>query len=215
MTAPWPDPQDLLQVEPDLSRHAALLDAAVSYLVAHPRASLAQIAAAAGIGRTTLFKLFATRDELERAVALRALAVCQAAVDTARATARDAGATDGGLRALVTALLPVGPQLNFVWRTPSLDVDDEVSRASEALWRSLGETLTCVGDTGVLRDVPPWWLEQLLLATVYIAWESVYDGRLARLDAADLVIETVVSGVGRAASARARPAQPSPDRSPR
>jgi len=183
--------------------------------VAHPRASLAQIAAAAGMGRTTLFKLFATRDELERAVALRALAVCQAAVDGARRTAVATGDTDGGLRALVTALLPLGPQLNFVWRTPSLDVDDDVSRALEALWRSLGETLRAARATGVLRDVPDWWLEQMLLATVYVAWESVHSGLLARLDAPDLVLDALLTGVGRPPTDRFRPTEQSPDRSSR
>ncbi len=198
VTAAWPDPPELVD-DPERARQAALLDVAVSYLVAHPRASLAQIAAAADIGRTTLFKLFATRDELEQAVALRAMTVCQAAVDTARRTARDDGDTDGGLRALVTALLPVGPQLNFVWRTRSPDVDDDVSRAQEALWHSLGDALGAARRAGVLREVSTWWLEQVLLATVYIAWESVQGGRLARLDATDLVLDTLFTGIGGAA----------------
>jgi len=178
--------------DPELARHWALLDAAVSYLVAHPRASLAQIAAAAGIGRTTLFKLFATRDDLEHAVAVRALAVCQAAVDEAD----DDRAPDGGLRALVTALLPIGPQLNFIWRTPSLDVDDEVHRVYLLLDHSLLAVLGRARSAGVLRDLPDWWLGQSLYALVYVAWESVQAGRLARLDAPDLVLTTMLTGVG-------------------
>lgn len=183
------------EADPELQKHTALLDAAVSYLVAHPRASLAQIAAAAGIGRTTLFKLFATRDELEHAVAVRALAVCQAAVD--EADSRWAHRSDdGGLRALVTALLPIGPQLNFIWRTPSLDVDDEVHRVYLQLDRSLLAVLGRARSAGVLRDLPDWWLGQSLYALVYVAWESVQSGRLARLDAPDLVLDTMLSGVG-------------------
>ncbi|MEO7058152.1 MAG: hypothetical protein ABI083_00385 [Lapillicoccus sp.] len=178
--------------DPELAKHTALLDAAVSYLVAHPRASLAQIAAAAGIGRTTLFKLFATRDDLEHAVAVRALAVCQAAVDEAD----DDRAPDGGLRALVTALLPIGPQLNFIWRTPSLDVDDEVHRLYLSLDASLIAVLARARAAGVLRDRPDWWLGQSLHALVYVAWESVQSGHLARLDAPDLVLDTMLTGVG-------------------
>lgn len=181
--------------DPELAKHTALLDAAVSYLVAHPRASLAQIAAAAGIGRTTLFKLFATRDDLEHAVAVRALAVCQAAVDEADSRLAD-HARDGGLRALVTALLPIGPQLNFIWRTPSLDVDDEVHRVYLRLDRSLLAVLGRARSAGVLRDLPDWWLGQTLYALVYVAWESVQSGRLARLDAPDLVLDTMLGGVG-------------------
>lgn len=186
-----------LECDPELEKHTALLDAAVSYLVAHPRASLAQIAAAAGIGRTTLFKLFATRDDLEHAVALRALAVCQAAVDEAG----DDDASDGGLRALVTALLPIGPQLNFIWRTPSLDVDDEVHQVYLRLDRALLAVLGRARSAGVLRDLPDWWLGQSLHALVYVAWESVQSGRLARLDAPDLVLDTMLTGVGAPPSA--------------
>lgn len=180
------------EADPELAKHTALLDAAVSYLVAHPRASLAQIAAAAGIGRTTLFKLFATRDDLEHAVAVRALAVCQAAVDEAA----DERASDGGLRALVTALMPIGPQLNFIWRTPSLDVDDEVHRHYQRLDRSLLAVLSRAREAGRLRDRPDWWLGQTLHALVYVAWEAVQSGHLARLDAPDLVLDTLLTGVG-------------------
>ena len=67
------------------TQHAELLDAAVTYLVGNPRASLADIAAAAGIGRTTLFKRYATRDELEHAVAMRAVDVCLDAARSAEA----------------------------------------------------------------------------------------------------------------------------------
>ena len=183
MTAPYP------------RQHTALLDAAVSYLVAHPQAPLAQIAAAAGIGRTTLFKAFATRDALEHAVALRALEVCHEAI--AAATAGRADAADGGLEALVTALVPIGPQLNFIWRTPSLDVDTEVTRSQQAMDAALLEVLRQAQARGVLdRGQPEWWLANTLYALVYVAWESVQGGALAPLDAPRLVLDTLLRGVG-------------------
>ncbi|MEO5745658.1 MAG: TetR/AcrR family transcriptional regulator [Terracoccus sp.] len=178
----------------DPHRHTDLLDAAVSYLVAHPRASLGQIAAAAGMGRTSLFKRFPTRDALEHAVAVRALAVCHTAIRGAR----DDTASDGGLHSLVTALIPIGPQLNFIWRTPALDVDEEVVRRYRLMDAALFEALERARGAGALRDDrPDWWLAQTLYALVYVAWESVRDGALARRDAPDLVLDTLVGGLGK------------------
>jgi len=184
----------MVTVDPELARHTVLLDAAVSHLVAQPRASLAQIAAAAGIGRTTLFKLFATRDQLEHAVAMRALSLCQAAISSAAGQGVEGGqGGDGGLRALVTALIPIGPQLNFIWRTPSLDVDEEVVSAYRRMDAALLGALASARQAGVLRaDRPEWWLGQTLYALVYVAWESVQRGQLARIDAPDLVLATLL-----------------------
>jgi TetR/AcrR family transcriptional repressor of lfrA len=174
------------------TQHAELLDAAVTYLVSNPRASLADIAAAAGIGRTTLFKRYATRDELEHAVAMRAVEVCVEAVRSADATARD-----GGLRSLVTALVPVGPQLNFLWRTPSLAVDEDFRAAYQSVDAEILAVLARARADGVLAaGQPDWWLHQTLVALVYVAWECVASGRLARLDAADRVVDTMLGGVG-------------------
>jgi AcrR family transcriptional regulator len=174
------------------TQHADLLDAAVTYLVVNPRASLADIAAAAGIGRTTLFKRYATRDELEHAVAMRAVDVC---LDAARSA--DATATDGGLRSLVTVLIPVGPQLSFLWPTPSLQVDEDFCAAYAKVDAAIFDVLARAERAGALDPTQPdWWLRQTLVALVYVAWECVGSGRLARLDAPDRVLDTMLSGVG-------------------
>lgn len=173
-------------------QHADLLDAAVAYLMHHPRASLAEIAAAAGIGRTTLFKRYATRDELVHAVAMRAVDVCLDAVDSA-----DAAAEDGGLRSLVTALVPVGPQLDFLWRTPTLQVDSELCAAYQRVDAAIVEVLSRARRVGTLAaGQPDWWLRQTLVALVYVAWECVELGQLARLDAPERVLDTMLTGVG-------------------
>ena len=175
------------------TQHADLLDAAVTYLMRYPRASLAEIAAAAGIGRTTLFKRYATRDELVHAVAMRAADVCLDAVCSA-----DAKTDDGGLRSLVTALVPVGPQLNFLWRTPTLQVDTEFCVAYQRVDGAILEVLSRARAAGTLAaGLPDWWLRQTLVALVYVAWECVESGQLARLDAPDRVLDTMLTGVGR------------------
>src|ERR1017187_9529305 len=83
-----------------LGARPPLLDVAAEVLVADPAASLAQVAEAAGIGRTTLHKHYATRDDLIHAVGHRVLGLWEQAV--AEITGTDD--PDGGLRAAAEAI---------------------------------------------------------------------------------------------------------------
>ena len=111
----------------------SLLDVVVEVLVADPGASLAEVAEAAGIGRTTLHKHYATRDELVRAVGHRALDRCEQVV----ATAEETGADDGGLRTLAETLVPIGPHLAFLWRNPILDHAEDIGERWHAVERRM------------------------------------------------------------------------------
>jgi len=171
-----------------------LLDVAAEVLVADPAASLAEVAAAAGIGRTTLHKHYATRDDLLRAVGHRAIDLLEQAIGVASAAEH----ADGGLRALVTALIPIGPQLAFLWRTPAFDhmADLDERWLAVAEGRTLA-VLRRAQELGILAaDLPDWWLGQMLSSVVYVAAESVRAGRLAPLDAPGLALRTLLRGTG-------------------
>ena len=167
-----------------------LLDVAAAVLVADPAASLAEVAEAAGIGRTTLHKHYATRDDLVRAVGHRAIDLWEQAVATLTGD-------DGGLRELIAAMIPNGPQLAFLWRTPAFDHDDEIrARKAVAEERCLA-VLKRAQALGVLSaSVPDWWLRQSFYALIYTAAESVQAGRLAPRDAPALVLDTFLHGIG-------------------
>lgn len=170
-----------------------LLDVAVEVLVDDPTAPLATVAAAAGIGRTTLHKQYATREDLVRAVAHRALDRAEEAI--ARAT-EDPG-DDGGLRALVSHLIPIGPHLSFVWRNPIFDHDPEIGVRWGALDPSVLVIIRRAQEAGVLgTDVPDWWLVSMIYAVIYSAYETVAAGQLAPRDAPDLVLRTFSQGFG-------------------
>jgi AcrR family transcriptional regulator len=170
---------------------STLLDAAAEALVADPAASLAEVAAAAGIGRTTLHKHYATRDDLMRAVAHRAIDLWSAAIDDV------AGGADGGLRSLVEAMIPIGPQLAFLWRSPIFDhVPEIVERWVAVEARSKDIVLRAQANGVIAPDVPQWWLLQSLYSIVYVASESIRSGHLAPRDAARLVLSTYLRGLG-------------------
>jgi len=171
----------------------SLLDVAAEVLVGDPASSLAEVAEAAGIGRTTLHKHYATRDDLLCAVGHRAIDLWEQAV----AGAGGGGDPDGGLRALVAAMIPIGPQLAFLWRTPAFDhVGDIGERWLAVETRCLG-VLKRAQDLGALAaGVPDWWLLQTLYSIVYVAAESVGAGKLAPLDAPGLALRTFLHGLG-------------------
>jgi AcrR family transcriptional regulator len=170
-----------------------LLDVAAAVLVSDPAASLAEVAEAAGIGRTTLHKHYATREDLLRAVGHRAVDLWEQAVATVTTVTGD----DAGLRDLIAAMIPNGPQLAFLWRTPAFDHDDEIQtrwRAAEA--RCLA-VLKQAQDRGMLSAAAAdWWLLQIFYALIYTAAESVQAGRLAPRDAPALVLNTFLHGIG-------------------
>ena len=188
---------------PRPSRRAAkpsLLDVAAEVLVADPSASLATVAEAAGIGRTTLHKSYPTRDDLLTAVGHRAIDLWKQAVDSVAAVAENPAVAehpDGGLAALTAAMIPIGPQLAFLWRTPSFDHVPELADRWITAERGCLAVLKQAQQRGVLsRDVPDWWLLNTYYSLVYVAAESVRSGDLAPRDAPDLVLATFMHGIG-------------------
>ncbi|HZM80102.1 MAG TPA: hypothetical protein VFC19_30580 [Candidatus Limnocylindrales bacterium] len=172
-----------------------LLDVVAEVLVADPSASLAQVAEAAGIGRTTLHKHYATRDELIRAVGQHAIDLWERAVAAVREKSLDD--PDGGLRALVDAMVPIGPQLAFLWRTPAFDHMHELGQSWKAAEESGLEVLRRARAAGLIAaDVPEFWLLQTLYSLIYVAAESVRSGHLAPRFATDLVLRTLLQGIG-------------------
>jgi AcrR family transcriptional regulator len=172
-------------------RARALLDHAVRVLVAYPGASLAEVAEAAGISRTTLHKHFATREDLVHAVGLRAVSRWEQAVDEV------ADGPDGGLRDLMAAAIDCGPQLQFIWRSPALDSDDELMRRRSAVEKRSLAVLLRARELGVIgAGVPDWWLLESFYALSYTAFGMVHSGHLAPLDAPGLALNTLLHGIG-------------------
>jgi AcrR family transcriptional regulator len=172
---------------------AAVLDAAVEVLVADPSASLAEVAEAAGIGRTTLHKYYATREDLLRAVGHRAIDRWEQVIGAVS----DPPADDGGLRALAEAMISVGPYLAFLWRNPSFDHSADIGHRAKSAEAQALAVLERAQKQGVMRaDVPGYWLLHTFYALVYVASESIYDGDLAPRTAPDLVVATFLRGLG-------------------
>ncbi len=144
-------------------------------LVADPSASLADVARAAGIGRTALHELHPTRHAL-------LVALARDALDVLERTCADAGPggpeTDAdpaaALRRPVVALVPLGPRVEHLVRERSLDVEPDLTAPVEALDEPVRALVRRAQATGQLRaGVPDEWVVASLNALVHVAWELV------------------------------------------
>lgn len=185
----------------------SLLQTATEVLVADPAASLADVAAAAGIGRTTLHKQYPTRHALLVAIAGEALELMedvygQVGLDGA------GGAAPTVLGDLADALIPLGPRLEFLLRERSLDTEPELLHRVDALDERLRQLVGRGQDAGTLRsDVPDGWIVASFNAQVCTAWELIALGRLAPTAASTLVMRTLWDGL----AAVPRPSGAEPD----
>jgi len=171
-----------------------LLDVATVVLLASPSASMGDVAAAAGISRTTLHSRFTSREALLAALASDAMDLVEQAYRDARL---EDGAVPDALRRLIALLVPLGPRLDFLLRERSLDEDAVVTARYGQLERPIVALFERGQLEGVVRaDLQPWWLASGATGLVSAAWEAIADGRLAPRDAAGLVITTLLDGVG-------------------
>jgi AcrR family transcriptional regulator len=173
-----------------------LLRAATEALILDPSASLADVARAAGISRTTLHKLYPTRHALLVALAEEALTL----LESTYAEALQPGTADADpvdqLRRLVVDLVPLGPRIQYLLRERSLDVEPDLAARVEALDLPVNALIRQLQQAGrVRRDVSDEWVVASLNALIYVAWELVAMGRLAPVDAPDLVLRTLLDGV--------------------
>lgn len=189
-----------------------LLDVATRVLVADPAASLGDVAAAAGVSRTTLHSRFPTRHALLVALADDALTLVEEALAESRIDTADGDDVRADLGRVVDLAVPLGPRVAFLLRERSLDIEPGLNARYAELDHPLIAFMDRARHRGRLRDdLPTWWMAASLWGAVMAAWEAIADGRLAPRDAAELVLTTVLSGVAPAPAA-AEPLTASPRR---
>lgn len=171
---------------------AAVLRAAAAVLAVDSGASLAQIAAAAGVGRTTVHRAFPTRADLLTALAVDAVGHVRAAIDAARL--EDGPATEV-LERVAAQVLPLADQVRFldagpeVWDLPELrDAWWSISSALDALVRR-GQR------EGDLRaDVPAEVVVEAFTGMLWGIWSGIRDGRVAPATATRHLVALALGG---------------------
>ena len=170
--------------------HEAILEAAVQVLAAQSEAGVAEVAAAAGVGRATVYRHFPTREALIEALRLHASDEARQRFAAARV---DEGDPVEALERLVSAMLALGDRYRVIFpqhRQPT-------PRRSEVLLKPLTRVIARAQAEGAIdAEVPPAWVIAALRALLRGAVEEVEARRLARDAAAARVVQTLVRGVG-------------------
>lgn len=168
----------------------AILDAAVRVLGADPHAGMAEIAAAAGVGRATLYRHHESRERLIEALFAHVADVLR---DALAILADDALEPEAALARYVEAQLALRDRYRVV--LAPLVTPEHVGRGAEIMLGPVREWVARAAAAGLVDgDLAPTWLVASLRAQVKAAGEELDAGRLRRDDAAALIVRAVLRG---------------------
>lgn len=183
-----------------------ILEAAERTLARNPAATMEEIAAAAGVARTTVHRRFTTREALITSLAIWASRQLEAAVDEARPE------TTPPLVALYQATANV-LQVKISWgfsMSTTLAKGNEVEEIQGRVVAACDRLFRRLQETGVLRaDVDPVWARRVYYALIHEVCQDASAGRLTATGAdptptdpiptdtiATQLIDTLLRGVG-------------------
>ena len=168
----------------------AILEAAIGVLGAQPDAGIAEVAAAAGVGRATVYRHFASREALIEA--LRLYASEEARQRFAEARVEEGGPVEA-LERIVAAMLALGDRYRVIFPQDQ----EGKPRRSEVLLEPLTRLIARAQATGAIDPgMAPSWVIAALRALMRSAVGEIEARRLARDAAPARVVRTLVRGVG-------------------
>jgi len=179
-----------------MSTTDSVIEAAARLLARRPAASMAEVAAEAGVSRATLFRQFPSRAALVGELGRRAVQAYTAAVDAARP---EQGRAVEALGRLIGELAGLAPGYGLLALQPldePVEVDLlELAAATDERVRRLVHRGQEGGD--FRGDVPADWVLLSIQWLVVAAADGVRSGRLALRDVQRLVDATVLEGLRR------------------
>lgn len=172
----------------------AILAAAARVLGRDHRATLADIARAADVGRSTLHRYFPDREELMKAVVADSLTVADQAI---RDAAPDQGAPREAMHRLISAMVEAGDRVIFLWGDPRVledydpDCPDTPTLDPHATLRLIERGQR----EGVFDpDLPAAWIQSVLWGLIYTGVTAADEGTIPRHGVTSTVIRTFEKG---------------------
>src|SRR5689334_11446798 len=178
-----------------------VLGAAQRQLNREPGSSLGVVAKAAGVGRATLHRYFATREALLTEIGTRSLDRWEGRLrdrEVAAAVASgDAGRIADCLRGLVADFVADAEDFGFALTDSYMCTEPSLAERAEGLFEQEIEFYAAAQAAGVLRaDVPPRWIGHSMYGQLVAARDALREGDIARRDVDALVLSTFLTGSG-------------------
>jgi AcrR family transcriptional regulator len=178
-------------VRADAARNLeAVLTTGARMLAADPGASIASIAAQAGVDRRTVYRRFASREDLLAAIYEARLTAIEHAIEDARL--REAPVTVA-LHRYVENIITV----NRTWPVDlaRMLTDESVHARRDAAVEEVDTFLRRATDEGLLRSgLPQGWASALLPQLMHLVSRQLPE--LSAGQAADVVVDTLLNGLG-------------------
>ncbi|MES4903221.1 MULTISPECIES: TetR family transcriptional regulator [unclassified Streptomyces] len=159
-------------------------------LAVDPAASIAAIAAEAGVDRRTVYRRFACREDL-------LTAIYQARYDAVERAVEDARLREAPVAVALHRYVEGIIGVNRKWpvELTRMRADETIRERRDGLIREVDSFLKRATDEGLLRaDTPPAWASSLLPQLMHLAAQQL--PRLSDAQAADMVVDTFLRGLG-------------------
>jgi TetR/AcrR family transcriptional repressor of mexCD-oprJ operon len=172
---------------------AAILDAATDCLASDPETSIADIAAAAGVGRITLYGHFKTRADLVDAVLVQTITHADAILDATDTSGDPADA----LARLVASSWQIVHQFRNILLAAQRELPaGHIRSVHDPILRRVQSLLARGQRAGIFRtDLPRHWLITTAFSLMHAAAEDTAAGRLDPGDAAGLITATLLAAL--------------------
>lgn len=177
------------------NKRKAILDASTELLALKPTATLQEIADHAGIGIATLHRYFSTRELLLDALALNAIGLVEEALGGVTAEEHDMLSF---LMEVFEVLIPLGGKVSFLSSAASVDENPHIVAEEARIKQPLREAVEGWQARGLLStEMTAHWIITVMYNLLFVAWQEIQKGNLAKNDAPQLLVNTVLQGFGR------------------
>lgn len=173
-----------------------IVEVAARLLAQDPGIGMVEVAEAAGVGRATVYRHFATREALLQTIWSHAMAECEAAIDECRL---DEGTAADALGRLTRAWLEINVRYSFSQLVLQTDFAVSPKRRRQQR-RVFSEPLLALVRRGqasgeLASSVSPEWAVQTFRSLMQGGARAVAGGDLPRAEAPGVVLNTLLNGL--------------------
>ncbi len=175
---------------------ATIINTGMQLLSKNSETSLSDIARKAGVGRTTLYRLYDTKEKLIKAIAIHCLEVFDSATKHL-----DSEATSAlhAFHLMFKAILPLSAEMEFLMKLRDLEENDpEIVAIYQRQANDIAQLVEYAKAEGSLsKDIASAWVVNLVDGLFYTAWLTNTESSIDHDALADLAFHTFCNGVAR------------------